>query len=473
MQIIEIGANVFQNGTFLDDNIEGLGLSPSYKGHNYFKGKGAVMYPQPGLITIAISGSTLAHEMVASCLDPAYLGNDGYFVDNGGKFWVLDGDTLTYKQIDDTAGHTYNFGNVDIKVFNGDIFCTCDDDIVKLTNDMASIDKTWWTVTKGKSGLSGSFRHPMEIVEDTLYIADQDEIHTYDVAGVATSAWMTLPGGVNITALVKHPNGVYLMAYVSATANYSHSKKARAKLFIIDTTAGEFLQEIEIDDQVEGAINVGGINYVTYGDNFGYFNGQGLKLLKKIDFVSSPVYSQRLSAVGNTVLVPEFKSNVRSLMAYGDVNGKGNIFFYPYYALDTAGAYELKNMLVTMQNSIVLNYRDSTAHRMVRMDFTASTLTAGTTMLTAKQNLGGRVWVRRVDLFTETLASGALLTCLIRQLPSGSFSTVGTLDYSADGAISYKRLDCNILLSDLQLAINFGGSALVGLKKALVYVESE
>jgi len=81
--------------------------------------------------------------------------------------------------------------------------------------------------------------------------------------------------------------------------------------------------------------------------------------------------------------------------------------------------------------------------------------------------------VRRVDLFTETLASGALLTCLIRQLPSGSFSTVGTLDYSADGAISYKRLDCNILLSDLQLAINFGGSALVGLKKALVYVESE
>jgi hypothetical protein len=475
MQTIEVGPSDFINGVLFDDNLEGAGISPLYKGHNYFKGKGSVMYPQPTPTTVTLSGGTLSSAIVAGCLDPTYLGSDGFLVDGNGKFWMLNSTTMTYKNQDDTVGAQYNFGNVDIKSFGGYVFCTNNYDIVQLTTALGGIDKTWWTVTMGKSGLISSFRHPMEIVEDSLYVADQYKIHmiTYTPSLSAQYAWMELPDSFNITAMCKHSNGVYLLAFASETANYSHTKKARSKIFVIDTNSGEFIQEIDVDDQTEGAINVGGIVYVTYGDNFGYFTGNGYKLLRKLSAPGGSVvtlYSQKLASLGNTILLPESETTTASILAYGDINGGGNIFFYPY-SRDDSSLREIKNILTIKPNAFLFCQHSGTAYEVKIMDLTATT-SAGATMATHKRPLTDRYFVRRIDLFTDNLVSGSGITLYIKNTERVNVE-VGSYLYSVDGAGEFKRFDCNIRINELQLKTVWSSGNAVGFKKAIIYVEPE
>lgn len=471
MQVIEIGAQEIMAGTLFNDNLEGAGLSPTYKGHNFFRAGGAVMYPQPVPTLSTVSGTTLSADIVASIVNPAYLGDDAIMLDADGKFYFWDGDVLTFKQQDTT--NSFANGNTDIKFFSNNIFATSQNNITQVSLNMTSIDPTWWTVTKGKGNLNNSYRHPMEIVEDSLYIADDYKIHMIDISLNATENWLQLPSVYNITALCKHPNGVYLLAFCAETANYSHTQKSKGKIFVIDVTAGEFVQEIDVDDQTEGAINVGGIIYVTYGKNLGYFTGSGYKLLRKLNLPTNKmVYTQNLSSIGNVLLVPEFANGRKSILAYGDVNGKGNIFFYPFDFYEANSSTGIANILNVYPNSLLVCYVTASGRKLYRINF-EDTTNNGNALLTHKRTLQAGYWVRRVDLYVEAPSADATLNAFIFEDYSGQTVKAGAIDYGTDGAISFKRMDCNIRIKDLQLLLNWGSTYGIGFKKALIYVEPE
>lgn len=476
MKIIEIGANDFRKGLTFDDNIENVGLSPKSKGHNYFRGKGAIMYPQPSTTTVEISGGTLTSSLVASAQNPDTTNdNEAFFVDASGKFWNYAPTTLTYKTADPVTdyGHSYSAGQCHMKVFQNKIFVTGDTDMAMLPLDMSTIDKRWLKITMGYSaGLNSNYLHPIEIIEDSLYIADVNKIHMVTYVGsefVLTSDWMTLPDGYAVTTLCKHQDGIHMIAYCNDVfMKYDgYERRGKARAFVIDTITGEFIQEVDIKEEVDHSLNINGVNFVFYRNNFGHFDGYGLKNIRKFKNTNR-MYKNLVTDINNCVVMVESESSKPSLLCFGDVNGEGNIFFSPFYQ---ATASSVSLITAVRPDTILIAMSSSGIYEMKKVCF-SDTTNVGSSMRSSRKTLSENSFVRKVEIFTETLVSNSGIDVNILD-DNENDTKVGSLSYSADGAITYKRIDCNVRIKDFIFKIDWTGTSAVGFKKALIYVEPE
>lgn len=458
MNILTIDKKEFQKGITFDDEDESGGISPNSYGLNYFLSKGFTLIPQPSLTTIS---NDLSNYIVNGCIDPSFLGDDCFLIGADGKFYILDGTTLTLKQTD--SGRTYTYGTTKILTFKGEIFCTSNNDIAKLPSDMTSIIANWWTVTRGHSALDANYRHPMEVVEDTLFIGDKYKIHTWNGTGSVEAA-MSLPTSFNITELIKSSDGRHLIAFASETANYSHSKKSKAKIFIIDTVTLEFIREVPVADQTEATVNIGGTTFVIYGKSFGYFTGAGYKLIRRLE-TADTIYGPRVTKIDNSILIVEDNK----VLVFGDVNGKGNIFFY--IAKSEYPYNNIKHILAIGNsgiddNKLLLNYMDSSSHWKLKILDLNDRGSYGIGVLTKKYRKG-KVWIRRVEVETETLASGDSLGISIVNADE-TYNSIGTFGYALNGAVQTGRIDCNQLVDFIQLRLVWSNFAI---KKIDIYYE--
>lgn len=459
MKILTIDKEEFQRGITIDNEDDDGGISPLSYGLNHILSKGITLTP---IADYLATSSNPTSDIVDSCIDPSYLGDDAFFVSSDGKFYILDNGTLTLKQTDSVK--TYTYGNSRIITFKGSTFCTSTTDITLLNPTMSTIDVTWWTATLGKSALNQYYRHPMAVVEDTLYIADKNMIHTWDGTNGVYNA-MTLPSSYNITELCISTDGRHLMVFCSETANYSHHKKTNARLFIVDTVTLEFIQELKVADQTESAVNVGGITYVIYGKSFGYFTGRGYKFLCHLD-IANPVYSSRVAVIDNILIIAEDSK----LLAYGDVNGKGNIFFYiarsqsPYNIIRNIISFGVTGV---DDNKLAVNFVDSASNYVLHTLDLDSRGTGNIDVLTKKYRKG-KVWIRRIDVETETLASGDSLAISIVNA-DGTYNQIGTFSYALNGAVQTGRFECNQLVDFIQLRLQWANFAIKSIK---IYYES-
>ena len=438
------------------------GLSPDYKGHNYYKSKGDALAGQPSLV--AMTGVTLAANIIAGIVDPTTTSRDSILLSADGKIYSTSGLTITNNGDDSAHSTEYTKGKCDLKYFKGSFYATREQGIIKFESNLTNFDYVWWVTTKGKSALSINGPHPMEIVEDTLYIADIEKIHTWD-GTTAVEAQAALPVGYTITALRVHTDGRYLKVFATDSFNYFHTDKVVSKMFLFDTTTLEFINEYSLEEQVEGAMNWGGICFCTYGDNFGYFDGSGLKLIRKIVLAGSsddPIYSPAITIFGNTIIFPS-KDYVN---AYGDVSGKGNIFFFPFSLVPG----NFLHFIIPISNVYCLvQYVDGFGnHKLARLDFsTCGDLTAKTTKIDA----GGKLWIRRVDIFLDSLASGGYVQ-LYNFQSDGSIKEIGSVAYTGDGTAKKKEMFCNILTDFIQPYL-IGGSASMVRKIHIQYESAE
>jgi hypothetical protein len=331
-----------------------------------------------------IGSGTMVKKILANIVDPAYLGNDAYYVDDSGNFYTKDGGTFTKDQTDST--NTYTLGTTDLIHYKGEIFATATDEVTKLTANLAAIDTAWWTTTRGHSVLNGNYRHPMEVVEDTLYIADEYKIHTWD-GTTSVAAAMSLPPDVNITSLRKHPDGRHLIAFCGVTANYSHTQGGGGKAYIIDTVNLEWTQEIPLESQVEGSRVVSGVVYVTYGKNFGYFDGSALQWLRDLE-TSGTTYSHCITDIEGTVAFRDGDE----IICYGDV-GAGNVF----WNLKDTGTSALSALLYVGDNTIQYSYDASGTGVLKEIDLDNST-EGLVEIVTNPISTAGELWLRKVSL---------------------------------------------------------------------------
>ena len=458
MNILTIDKNEFQKGVTLDNNDEAGGLGPDSI-INHFKSKGFTLIPSPNLTDVATKPS---NKIIDSCIDPTYLGDECFLVDFSGNFYILDGVTLTLKQTDSTNNFIY--GTTRIITFKGEIFCTSSQNITKLPADMSSIDKTWWTVTQGKSSLNSSYRHILAISEDTLYIADKNMIHTWDGTTAVYNA-MSFPTSYNITEMILSTDGRSLLVFASETANASHYKKTKARIFVVDTVTLEFTQEIPVADQTETAINIGGTIYVVYGKSFGYFTGSGYKLIKKLN-ISEVLYAPRVTTIDNAILIAEDEN----ILVYGDVNGKGNIFFnvarsaFPYNNLQNILAF---GNIGVDDNKVLINYYNNDELWQLKI-IDLDNIGGNAGIAYTKRYNKGRVWVRRIEIETETLQSDDILYISILN-SDGTYSDLGTYSYAINGAVEEVRIDCNNLVDRIQLKFAWNRFEIKSIK---IYYES-
>lgn len=433
----------WQVGSSTDDgsDFDGIaGLSPDYKGQNYYASKGDALAGQPSLVTM--SGYLAGGSIIAAIVDPSIGGKDALFVTSLGNFFYSDG--LTFSSFLDDSAHSteYRKGKTDLKYFKGSFYATRNTDIVKFETNLSTKDLTWWTVTKAKAALNSTGPHPMEIVEDTLYIADLNEIHTWD--GItAVKGQFALPTGYIITTIKVHPDGRYLKVFATDTINMDHSDQVESKMYLLDTTTLEFINEYDLTEQVEGAINLGGTTFLTFGDNFGYFDGSGLKTLRKIEYVGNsltPLFTPYLSTFGQTIIIP----STHYVMAYGDVSGKGNIFFYPLSIISD----NFINFIYPITNKYwLVQYQDAGGGQsLARVDMNSYRNISGQT---TKIDPGAKIWIRKLKIFTDALPANCYVQIYIRKA-DGTTTEIGVLDYASDGNIKSKDFFCNVLADFIQ-----------------------
>lgn len=304
-------------GESTSDSSNDGGFSPASYGLN--------LTYDPGMLYFSATftdnaGATLTGNIIASADDRNYVGNDKYFVDDEGAFYTLSGATFTKRQ---TAGggDSGNFvlGTSDMLQFNLVTYATATTVMYELTGgDLATVANVW-------AGLDGNFRHPLEIVEDEMFIGNKNVIYYLNNAGTTGTAF-TLPVEVNVTSLRRHPDGRTLLAFCGTTGdlNGAHSRAGSGRVYFCDPNIRDWTREVVIEEQIDGSRMVGGVVYCTMGDTFGYWDGNGFKPLKTFE-TSTITFSHQISNWNDILLVRDGLN----LLAFGDV-GAGNVWWKPY-----------------------------------------------------------------------------------------------------------------------------------------------
>lgn len=454
MQTLTIDKNNILASVSQSDYDQNGGYSPESKGHNLLKEKGVIH----GMPTVTDLSANLLDNVIGTTRDRNFLGNDVYLLDASGNYYTLNGSTLTKRKTDST--NTYAFGTSDIINFQGEVFATSQGDITRLTgSDLATIDETWWTVTLGLTALDANYRHPLEVVEDTMYIGDKKMIHTWD-GTTGTYNALPLPTDQNITAMIKHPNGRDLIVFTSGTANYSHINKGQGKIYVVDTLTLEFVNEVEIDEQVEGAINVNGTIFVTYGQNLGFLSGLSISWLRdlNISYSSSELgYKHHLSSIDNHLLVVEDDA----VLAFGDL-GEGNAFWYPI----KDGTIDF--IINSIENKLLYGTTSGSTAKLFERDFDDAGVLGN--WRSNKISFPKDVWIRRIDIIhTETNGSGTSSFSVTSINNEGNGTQLKDATYN-NVQVTKTRVDCNVLTSFFQFLLS-GSSDLIGFKKMTIYYE--
>ncbi len=467
LQTLVIDASTLLQGASLNTYTADAGYSPLSKGINHLRTRGVLNFQPTSVDLTALA--PLDGELVAAVQDPNFLSNAAYLLTSAGSLYTLDGGlsttSLTLRQTDSTAGHDYSMGTSDMENYQGGLYVSSAVDIMLATgSNLTTVDKSWWVTTKGKSPLTNYFRHPIVVIEDRLYFADGNYINTWD-GTTAVEHDIVLPPNFNITAMNKHPNGRDLIAFCAGVVGYSNTYQAPGAAFIINTVTGEFTQQINIDDQVEGAKLVGGILYVVYGMKLGYFTDTGIVFLRDIDF-DLPLfgrdigYKHHLGNMEGHLLLVE-KNNI---LALGDL-GAGKVWWYP-----TSSIYgnRIESLLFIGSKILIYGSMDQANHHcLFKQDFSGSASTGGT-FYTNKYDLGKKAWVRRIEIEHETYSSGLSLNVSGID-PNNNSTFLGSTSYTNQGGISFSRIDCNYYTGMIQLAIQAAGR--VGIKKITIYYE--
>lgn len=430
---VEIRGKDFILGESQSDLISDKGFSPDSYGLNLLKTKGEMFFIETPTDR---GSSTLTGNLIASAFDKNFLGNDLYFLDDEGAFYTLNATTFTKRQT--VTADTFTLGTSDMLQFLGNTYATTATRVVQLTgSDLATVDSSWWT------GLTTSYRHPLERVENTMYIGDANLIHSWD-GTTSTSAFVTLPTDVNITSLRKHPDGVHLIAFCGLTANYSHLKGQGGRIYLIDTSLRDWVREIETESQVEGSRLVGGIVYVTYGAKLGYFTGDGIKSLKNLT-TSQTTYSQSMSNMEDILLIRDGVN----VLAFGDL-GAGNVWWNLYR--NTTNSNNVQVVAYKGGNVVCYGFSDGAGAGILHeVDYDNAGILG--TFYSNRYSFGRRVMIRRIVILHDVSASGGTTAFSVyyRDIENTS-NLLQTVTYNSQ-SVSKTTIECQVETDFFQFGI--------------------
>lgn len=315
---LTIGAEQFINGVSTSDNISDGGFSPNSDAMQ-IKSEPGVLHPIPNLVD---RSTTLDAVLIASTYDPDVLGDERFFLSDEGTFFIWTGSTSVTKSATDST-NTYSPGTSDIATFNNSVYATTnnsnptDGNVVKLDNNLTTLDDDWWVAAEGNTALVNGFRHPLLVFENNLWIGDRGSLHSLDSNDVSTENVLTFADTDDaIVALGIDSSTGKMLISSSTEANFGNTKTAINKIHVWDGFSTNPLRSVRVDDQVGAFHNVGGVTFVTYGGNVGYWNGNGITFLKKIKNTGM-IYHNEITNIGNTLYVIDSDNTL--VWAYGEI----------------------------------------------------------------------------------------------------------------------------------------------------------
>lgn len=429
MNTITLDAKDFLAGETQWDYItSGGGYSPDSYGLN--------LLLKPGVLNLGWTntdrgGATLTGNPIAYAYDKTSLGNNSYILDASGAFYTLANDGTTFTKRQTVTADTFALGTADMIQYQGNVYATSDTRVIKLDNsNLTAVDSSWWT------GLSSACRHPLEVVNDKLYIGNLNVIQTWDGASSVNS--ITLPPDVNITSLRKHPDGRHLVAFTGNTLDYTHLKGGPGKVYIINTDLLATEREIQTDSQVEGSRLLGGIIYVTYGQQVGYFTGSGIKFLKQLK-TSATTYSHSMGNMEDLLLVRDGTN----LLMYGSVAG-GNNVWHNIYQGSTIQIVGYKG------GSVV--YIGTSAGTLLELDY--ATASGAGRFASKRYNFGSVVKIRRMDFLFDKKADGNVFNQSLFIRDTDDVTSLIPITVPNAGTANKKVLELNITTDVFQFLLS-------------------
>jgi len=430
MPVIEIGAKNFIAGESTSDLVSDRGFSPKSNGLNLTKTRGMFYFRESGS---EVGSSTLTGNIVASTFDPRASGNDSLHVDDEANFYTYSGTTLTKRQ---TGANTYQLGTSELINFKSQIYATSQTAVAQLNDQMSSMTENWW------SGLTAGYRHPMEAIEDELFIADKNVIYYWN--GSSSGIAFTLPDSrIAVTSLRKAPDGRTLLAFTSDNEqNFSHTLGGGGKVYYCNPVLRDWEREVQLEAQVEGSRVVGGTIFVTYGSNFGYYDGNGLQPLYRFE-TSTTTYSHNISNIEDILIFRDGKK----VVAYGDL-GAGNTFWKLY----GSATNNINNIHYKGDNKLLVAFSDGAGGGdLYEIDYDNAGIIGD--FYSNRYTFGGEVIIRRIKIFhDETNSAGTSRFTLGYNDINGSLSDIKDVQYTNQS--TYKTvIDCDIQTDMFQLYI--------------------
>jgi hypothetical protein len=469
MGVITIGANDFIRGISTSNDLPDGGFSASSKGQNLLANVGT-LNTEPTLTTKITNFD--ASEPIVAQLSSGTSTIIDLMVTTGGDLYTLAFGANPTKTA--SSGLTLTAGVVDMKEYENNIYITTDEDVMLAPIVFTSVDEDWWTTAKGESDLQNSTVHPMLIFDKKLWIADGAELHYWDDTNVSTDN-LPLLATEQISALGIEPSTGNMLIAVDSDANTTDTKTKTQKILIWDGFSAVRNREIEVQERITTFFNSSsGVVYVVMGRMFGYFNGNGITVLKQLDInfsTSGLINNQKITEINGTIYIAEGNN----VLAYGKLYPKGNMTFYYPLAIgseigtinrfynDTSGHDSYASLSWATGSVIKLSYFD------VKDD------SGGNASRTWKSNvtyLPSNSRITKVEVLTEPLTSGDTLNFELLKTSTDGTTGVGSMDFSTDGAISQKTFgrEKNIETSAVQVAINqSAGSARI--KQIKVYYD--
>lgn len=466
METITIDAKNFLVGQSVTPWTSEGGFCPTSYGLNLFKERGKIYGQDESPTDENTEALGVIVAMTEDGTFPSFTAEDLFAVDDDGNFYTIDNVALDLATAS-TGNKDYRMGVTDIVMFEGTgsekVYVTSEDDIAQLSTSMTGLDESWWDTTLGNTALNSSYRHPMAVVEDTLYIADKAKIHTWDGTTDVSSA-MQLPGDVNITTMIKHPDGRHLVCFCGVADDSSHNRPNRGRVYIVDTVTLEFIREIEVDAQVEGCININGVIYCTWGDTLGYFDGDGLQVLKP-GLGDAPIYKHQMTNMEGILLIVDDDS----ILAYGDIAGTGEKAFWSAYSTDDDREY---TAIKYAGDGRIWGSKDgSSTAEFYRLDLKGGTGTQGK-FVGNRYSFSSKVWIRRIEVEHDATPASTTGFAVGHIEEDDTETALKAVSYTTSKqGTTRTRIDCNILTSLFKPYLDWTAGDL-GISKIVIYYEN-
>lgn len=464
MQTYVIDFTQILSGASSADRVSQTGISIKSKGISLDYNKGVVHFtPNPSVRNPNVLGRT-----VATCTGTGLYATDRYLLTDQGRFYSFNGGTLTLKQYDTT--NTYQPMKADMLMFLGNFYATSNTNIAFLAGDMTSLDATWWTGTKGKPAMDSVSRHILLVVEDTMYISDNNYIHTWDGTTAVTNV-IVIPPGFTITSMIGHSDGRKIIAYAASKVDFSSGSNVTSRRYIIDPFDATWT-ETELDAQVNGSINVEGNIYVTTVNKLGIDTGVGIQYIRDLAVPRDGWFlpgKHKLFNNRGTLLLAE----ATKILAYGEVIPGQKVFYYPHrqdviYNIDTLfviGNSINDSLYVTCQDNL-----NGTGNPWSILKIDTASIGYNGVLYLDRIPLPANAWIRRIDIertqSSVATGSGAYNFGVVRESDGENATQI----YPVNGTRK-DRLHLNIRSSQPQFFITplYGQS--YGIQKMVIYYE--
>ena len=441
MPTLKINVNNFSKGVSTSDFLPDRGYSPADKGQNLYVKKG-LLYPQP----LETARGALSDDGCACIGINQDLGADvyGLVADNGdGYYYSFDASGVPTLKSTDT-GRTYSSYASDLVFYKGSFHITSKTNITLIASDFTTPDYDWWTAVAGGSSLNTYLPHQMIVFDDVMYIADDNDLKSWDGSNKNNSA-LYLQSDYKITAIVVYQNKIYITA--EKLYNASGKQAVTSKLFIWDGTSPSYEAQFDIPEKIFSMVDYNGTLLLFGVYTLFAWNGIGITPIFDLPTPNQPVYKQKI-----------VKYKDRLYFANGDyiICYDKNIFSYVFDTSNSGGNLTGDNI-----ESIFIEGDDN-------LIFTAG---KNAYSLQLDSGAGAGHWLSNRYEFPENIRIKEMIVELGEDMVSGSdmeFTIInergdevdlGDMTY-ADGSRRVKQLkSLNIIALSLQVRVNFKTNA--------------